>query len=118
MTERWLLDRAVALLEALVAERDREARQLVSLPPEGASLHEIERAALVAALDRANWVQTKAATLLGLTPRVFFYKMGRYKLYDESPLVRKRAQRPYAPLKHKPPPRKAGKDWRLDVGSY
>jgi len=51
MTDRWLLDRAMSMLAALLEERDRLSRRLVTLPPEGASLHEIERAAMVAALD-------------------------------------------------------------------
>lgn len=119
MTERWLLARAMAFAAALMDERARRANKLVMLPPEGATLHEIERAALVAALDRTGWVQADSAKLLGTTARVMNSKMTRYALYKDHPLgpQRKRAcqRRPtnafgrdrasYA--------RKAGKDWRL-----
>jgi hypothetical protein len=118
VTDRWLLDRAMSMLAALLEERDRISRRLVTLPPEGASLHEIERAALVAALDRTGWVQANAAKILGMTPRVFHYKMARFNLYADDPHghTAKRTKRsPTNPFgkAHKPCPRKAGKDWRL-----
>lgn len=119
MTEGWLLERAMALVAALIEERDRQSRRLVTLPPEGATLHEIERAALVAALDRTGWVQRKAAAVLGTTPRVLNMKMVRYDLYDDDPSGRTRRsyRRPTNPFgrAQKPVPRTAGKDWRLRV---
>jgi len=82
--ERWLLERAVALIEALMHERGR--RPLVWLPPEGATLKEVERAALIAALDATGWVQNAAARKLGITPRVSNYKMKILRLHRENPL--------------------------------
>ena len=117
MTDRWLLERAIAMLAALLEERDRYARRLVLLPPEGATLHEIERAALVAALDRAGWVQAQAAVMLGMTARVFHSKMARFNLYAEDPRGRHRetGRRPANPFgrAQRVYPRVAGKDWRL-----
>jgi hypothetical protein len=80
----WLLERCYALLEVLMAERGRKA--LVHLPPEGASLDEIERQALLAALDRCGWVQSDAAKLVGISARVMNYKMNQHDLYAEHPL--------------------------------
>jgi hypothetical protein len=118
MTDRWLLERAMALLNVLIAERDRDARQLVSIPPEGATLHEIERAALIAALDRTGWVQVKAAKLLGVSARVFFYKMQRYQVYGDNPLVQKRHHRPHVMPPGPRTPRVKGKDWRVNIGTF
>jgi DNA-binding NtrC family response regulator len=117
--DRWLLDRAMALLDAVMAERDREARRLVRFPPEGATLHEIERAALVAALEESQWVQAQAARRLGLTPRVMLYKMTRYQVYRDHPTTPREGPRQ---TRHKTrqthAPRTPGKDWRLNVGTF
>jgi DNA-binding NtrC family response regulator len=48
---------------------------VVRLPPNGISLKEIERQALLQALQRTNWVQKDAATHLDITPRVMHYKL-------------------------------------------
>ena len=50
--------------------------------PLGASLQEIEREELVRALERAGWVQVRAARALGLTPRQVAYKMKKYGISD------------------------------------
>ena len=103
------------MLAMLVEERERASRRLVTLPPEGATLHEIERAALLTALERCGWVQAEAARLLGTTPRVMSYKMARFHLYAERPrdipprLV-PRNPRGNTGVRR---PREAGKDWRL-----
>lgn len=49
--------------------------RVVKLPPRGISLKEIERQAIVQALQRTNWVQKEAAALLDITPRVMNYKL-------------------------------------------
>lgn len=82
--ERWLLERAIALLEALMHERGR--RPVVWLPPDGVTLREVERAALIAALDATGWVQNAAARKLGITARVINYKMKVHHLHRENPL--------------------------------
>lgn len=114
--EGWLLDRAVAMLAVLLAERERFTRGLVHLPPEGATLLEIERAALVAALDRTNWVQKRAAELLGTTARVMNYKMAKYRLYQDHPggPARRQQYTTRGAVEHRrvARPRAAGNDWR------
>jgi hypothetical protein len=110
----------MALLAVLVVERSRAARRLVCLPPEGATLHEIERAALVAALDRTGWVQASAAKLLGMTARAFNYRMSVYRLYEENPLGRTE-KRVYANRDRttaRSHARVAGRDWRQNVGTF
>jgi transcriptional regulator with GAF, ATPase, and Fis domain len=40
----------------------------VRLPPEGIELEELERLAIIQALERCGWVQRDAAALLGISP--------------------------------------------------
>jgi DNA-binding NtrC family response regulator len=48
---------------------------VVRLPPHGMALKDIEREALVQALQRTNWVQKDAAAHLDISPRVMHYKL-------------------------------------------
>lgn len=48
---------------------------VVRLPPHGMALKDIEREALLQALQRTNWVQKDAAIHLDITPRVMHYKL-------------------------------------------
>jgi two-component system, NtrC family, response regulator AtoC len=48
---------------------------IVRLPANGISLKDIEREALIQALQRTNWVQKDAAAHLDITPRVMHYKL-------------------------------------------
>ena len=50
--------------------------------PLGASLQEIDRRRLQDALERAGWVQARAARALGLTPRQVAYKMRKYGISE------------------------------------
>jgi DNA-binding NtrC family response regulator len=109
--ERWLLDRAMALTEALMAERARA--RLVSLPPDGARLIEIERAALVAALERTNWNQAKAAALLSIPPRVMQFKVKKYRIHDDNPMMTCRAGLGGRKPGGRNVGRLPGKDWRV-----
>jgi two-component system, NtrC family, response regulator AtoC len=52
---------------------DRDS--IVKLPPRGTSLREIERQALLQALQHTNWVQKEAAVHLDISPRVMHYKL-------------------------------------------
>ena len=55
----------------------------ITLPPEGISLAQVERDLLVQALERANWVQKDAASLLGITARVINYKIKNYGIVNK-----------------------------------
>jgi DNA-binding NtrC family response regulator len=48
---------------------------VVRLPPHGMALKDIEREALLQALQRTNWVQKAAAAHLDISPRVMHYKL-------------------------------------------
>ncbi|NCC24892.1 MAG: nif-specific transcriptional activator NifA [Deltaproteobacteria bacterium] len=66
----------------LKRSRDVEAGSVV---PEtrsraGTTLAEVERAEVLAALDRAGWIQSRAATLLGITPRQMGYRVRKFGL--------------------------------------
>jgi len=45
---------------------------------EGMELEEMERAAVLQALERSNWVQKDAAVILGISSRVMNYKIKKY----------------------------------------
>ena len=52
-----------------------EAAPVVRIPPTGIALEEIERQAVVEALNMSNWIQKDAAELLAISPRVMNYKI-------------------------------------------
>ena len=52
-----------------------EAASVVRIPPTGIALEEIERQAVVEALNMSNWSQKDAAELLAISPRVMNYKI-------------------------------------------
>jgi DNA-binding NtrC family response regulator len=70
---------AMGLSSLGLGERRSSARMpedsIVRLPPDGISLKDIERQALLQALQRTNWVQKDAARHLDITPRVMHYKL-------------------------------------------
>jgi Nif-specific regulatory protein len=51
-----------------------------SRPSGVSSLHEVERQQIIHALSRANGVQARAATLLGITPRQLGYRLRRHNI--------------------------------------
>jgi DNA-binding NtrC family response regulator len=53
---------------------------IVRLPANGVSLKDIEREALIQALQRTNWVQKDAAAHLDITPRVMHYKLKTHRI--------------------------------------
>ncbi|MBI2423023.1 MAG: sigma-54-dependent Fis family transcriptional regulator [Candidatus Hydrogenedentes bacterium] len=55
-------------------------RGVVNLPSSGYSLHEIEREVIVQALERAQWNQTHASKLIGITRDQMRYKMEKFGL--------------------------------------
>jgi two-component system NtrC family response regulator len=56
--------------------RDR----VVSLPREGYSLEKIEREAVVQALERNDWNQTRAAAFLQIPRHTLIYRMDKYEI--------------------------------------
>ena len=56
------------------------ASQEPTLDPKTLNLEELERSAIVAALEQSGWVQSKAAKLLGITPRALVYKLDKHAI--------------------------------------
>lgn len=52
----------------------------IELPDEGISLEEVERQLLLAALEKHNWNQTRAAGYLGITRSTLLYRMQKFGL--------------------------------------
>ncbi|MFZ5585038.1 MAG: sigma-54-dependent transcriptional regulator [Thermodesulfobacteriota bacterium] len=54
------------------------------------NLEEVERRAILTALELAGWVQSQAAALLGITPRALSYKLDRLDLHHPELDARRR----------------------------
>ena len=57
-----------------------ELSHRIELPPEGIDLEEAEKQLIIQALERSNWIQKKAARLLGVSNRVLNYKVKRHEI--------------------------------------
>ncbi|MBI3326933.1 MAG: sigma-54-dependent Fis family transcriptional regulator [Nitrospinae bacterium] len=57
-----------------------EEDTVVKLPSRGVSLKEVERQALLQALQTAKWVQKDAAAILDISPRVMNYKLKTHSI--------------------------------------
>lgn len=60
--------RREGLSVSTASDRPEEERSAVQLPPEGIRLEEVERLAILQALEHSGWVQRDAAALLGISP--------------------------------------------------
>jgi len=56
---------------------------VLNLPPEGYSLEELEREAVVTALRRTGWNQTKAAAFLRIPRHTLLYRMEKFQIHKE-----------------------------------
>ena len=57
-------------------------RVVVQLPEGGIRLQEVERDILLAALERHDWNQTRAAQYLGITRNTLIYRMQKYNIRE------------------------------------
>ncbi|TVQ34860.1 MAG: sigma-54-dependent Fis family transcriptional regulator [Spirochaetaceae bacterium] len=75
-------------LRLLFARRPRAADgnedDQITLPPEGVKLEEVEKSLIMQALEKSNWVQKDAATLLNVSGRVLNYKIKRFGITHSS----------------------------------
>jgi DNA-binding NtrC family response regulator len=55
-------------------------KALLSIPPEGLSMAVLEKELVVAALERNQWNQTRAAAFLQISRNVLVYRMQKYRL--------------------------------------
>ncbi len=53
---------------------------VVNLPPDGYPLADLEKEAVIQALQRCNWNQTRAAKLLQIPRHTLVYRMEKYQL--------------------------------------
>ncbi|HLG56165.1 MAG TPA: sigma-54 dependent transcriptional regulator [Vicinamibacterales bacterium] len=80
------------LPDRLRTREHRVANLRMELPDEGISLEDVERELLLAALEKHNWNQTRAAAFLNITRSTLVYRMEKFSLQRE-----KKAAEPTAP---------------------
>jgi two-component system NtrC family response regulator len=68
------------LPDRLKASGQRIGNLRIELPDEGISLEDVERDLLVAALEKHNWNQTRAAAYLNITRSTLLYRMQKFGL--------------------------------------
>ena len=68
------------LPERLQASGQRFGNLRIELPDEGISLEDVERELLLAALEKHNWNQTRAAAYLNITRSTLLYRMQKFGL--------------------------------------
>jgi len=68
------------LPDRLCARDRRVANLRMELPDEGISLEDVERELLLAALEKHNWNQTRAAAFLNITRSTLLYRMQKFGL--------------------------------------
>ncbi len=74
------------LPDRLRASGQRIGNLRIELPDEGISLEDVERELLLAALEKHNWNQTRAAAYLNITRSTLLYRMQKFGLErDKSP---------------------------------
>ncbi len=71
------------LPERLRASEQRIGNLKIELPDEGISLEDVERELLLAALQKNNWNQTRAAAFLNISRSTLLYRMQKFGLERE-----------------------------------
>ena len=71
------------LPDRLRTREHRVANLRMELPDEGISLEDVERELLLAALEKHNWNQTRAAAFLNITRSTLVYRMEKFGLQRE-----------------------------------
>jgi len=71
------------LPDRLRTREHRVANLRMELPDEGISLEDVERELLLAALEKHNWNQTRAAAFLNITRSTLLYRMQKFGLERE-----------------------------------
>ena len=71
------------LPDRLRTREHRVANMRMELPDEGISLEDVERELLLAALEKHNWNQTRAAAFLNITRSTLVYRMEKFGLQRE-----------------------------------
>jgi two-component system NtrC family response regulator len=68
------------LPEEMLHPQMTAGRAVLSIPPEGLSMADVERDLVLAALERNQWNQTRSAAFLQISRNVLVYRMQKYRL--------------------------------------
>lgn len=71
------------LPDRLRTREQRVGNLRIEIPDDGVSLEDVERELLVAALEKNNWNQTRAAAFLNITRSTLLYRMQKFALERE-----------------------------------
>ena len=75
------------LPERLSTREHRIAKLRMEIPDDGISLEDVERELIVAALEKHNWNQTRAAAFLNITRSTLLYRMQKFGLERDKKLT-------------------------------
>ncbi|MBU0712842.1 sigma-54 dependent transcriptional regulator [bacterium] len=75
---KMLHGETITLTERSIKKEDEPGK--ISIGDQGVSLYDLERSLIIQALHKANYNQTKAAGLLGLTRETLKYRLKKYKI--------------------------------------
>ncbi|MHB8483149.1 MAG: sigma-54-dependent transcriptional regulator [Nitrospiria bacterium] len=86
-----VMERTILLCEREVIEREDLPLEITrtghplseidfDLPPEGFSMEEFEKQLLIKAMEKSDWVISKAAKMLGLSYKTLQYRLDKFKL--------------------------------------
>jgi DNA-binding NtrC family response regulator len=68
------------LPEEILQPQLQIGKVVLSIPPEGISMAELEKELVIAALERNQWNQTRASEFLRISRNVLIYRMQKYRL--------------------------------------
>ena len=68
------------LPDRLISRQPRVGKLRFELPDEGVSLEEVEKELIVAALEKHNWNQSRAAAYLSITRSTLMYRMDKFNV--------------------------------------
>ena len=75
------------LPDRLRTREQRVGNLRIEIPDDGISLEDVERELLLAALDKHNWNQTRAAAFLNITRSTLLYRMQKFGLERDKKLA-------------------------------
>jgi len=75
---KMLHGETITLAERSIKKEDEPGK--ISIGDQGVSLYDLERSLIIQALHKANYNQTKAARLLGLTRETLKYRLKKFKI--------------------------------------
>lgn len=94
-----VIERAVLMAEGTIIQPEDLPSEITShaahegfvpfeLPPEGINFEEMEKALIIKAMDRSDWVIGKAAQILGLSYKTLQYRLEKFEIQKPEKRVR------------------------------